>query len=444
MYLRTSSVVVRWFVAIFCALVLAAGCVGSLLLLYGGGSWQSAAQLEASNLAAVEVSELVGTPDYQSAAEPEDHSLLRTISSVFKLPLANPASMLSTQLPVLDDRADAQSSGSQASLFNSLSTWEQSSNKLAIGWAPYDTASRTIHLIQENPGISVISPKWMSVQNANGQIDDHVESDVVRYAHQHHVQVWAMCDNQFNASLTHSVLSQPANRQRLVQNIVHAAVAGKLDGVNIDFENVHAEDRTAFTQFIQSLASGLHTAHITLSADITPDIVFLKDDAAFFHAGLAESCDYVVLMAYDEHWGGDSEPGPVADVPWVESSVNDLLSTGVPADKLILGLPFYTRFWYVHRDGSVTSEAVAAPNIRDILAQHHAESQWNDTLGVAYAKYAKPDGYMEVWYETDKTMQRKLQLVNELGLPGVAIWSLSLSSTETWNSMLQALRQSVS
>ncbi|CAM3792430.1 glycosyl hydrolase family 18 protein [Alicyclobacillus pomorum] len=443
MHPHTPSALLRWFAAVVGMIVIAAGCLGSLLLLYGGGSWQSAAQMEATSLASLEISELVGTPNYQKSDDGERHSLLEAVSTALKLPLANPQGMLAAQLPITDP-AVGTNSGMQGSLFQSLSTWEQSSKKLALGWMPYDTPSRTIHMIHDNPGISVVSPKWLSVASQDGTLTDHTQASVVDYAHAHKIKVWAMFDNQFSAGLTHAVLSQPGQRERLVQSVANAANQGHLDGVNVDFENIRSGDQQNFTAFIKALSQALHPMGVQLSVDITPDIVYLKDEAAYFHAGLAQYCDYVILMAYDEHWENDPTPGPVADVPWVTESVDDLLSTGVPADKLILGIPFYARFWYVHKDGSVNSESIAAPDVNKVLTDHNVKGQWDDNLGLMYVKYPKPDGYEVGWYETDRTMQRKLDLVNNLGLPGVAIWSLSLSSTETWNSMIQSLRQSVS
>ena len=213
MHYHTPSALLRWFAAVVGMIVIAAGCLGSLLLLYGGGSWQSAAQMEATSLASLEVSELVGTPNYQKSDDAEHYSLLEAVSTALKLPLADPQGMLAAQLPITGP-AVGTSTDTQGSLFQSLSTWEQSTNKLALGWMPYDTPSRTIHMIQDNPGISVISPDWLSVASQDGTLTDHTQASVVNYAHSHKIKVWAMFDNQFSAGLTHAVLSQPGHRAR--------------------------------------------------------------------------------------------------------------------------------------------------------------------------------------------------------------------------------------
>ncbi|MBX5437350.1 MAG: glycoside hydrolase [Alicyclobacillaceae bacterium] len=437
----------RWLARWLTLLVVSAGCLGALWFVYGNNDGQPAARLQATSLTAAELGELVGTDDYLRADDPARTSRWTDLAQALGIPFADPLRMLTAQLPATvwtPPAAPASQSGPLHSLSNSLSAWAAKSRKIALGWAQYDDVQDTIELIRENPGITVFSPDWLSLWSADGTIRNLVEPQVVHYAHAHQVKVWALFNNQFNSALTHAVLADAAVRRRVIAHVADIAQAQHLDGINVDFENVKGWDEPAFTAFVRELHRALAPRHILLSVDITPDIVFLRDTDAYFHAGLAADCDYLIVMAYDEHWATDQTPGPVADVPWVTTAVRDLLNTGVPADKLILGVPFYARFWHVLTDGSVTSESYAVSAVPAILASHHAQSRWDDTLGVAYARYPKPDGYEEVWYETDETLRRKLNLVNDAGLAGVAVWSLHLSDRHTWNTLVHALRRSIS
>ncbi|WP_054969368.1 glycosyl hydrolase family 18 protein [Alicyclobacillus ferrooxydans] len=431
-----------WWRGVIGAAILIAGCIASFSYIFGGGSWNTLSQLEAAQFSTIATTELFGTTSYQNTSP--SSSLTSRLSKWRGLTsFEQPLSMLQGQLlPVAYQ--GTLSTSQQGSLFSSVQQFGQTNQRIVMGWIPYANPVQTIHLIQANAGLNVASPLWLSLKSSDGSVSSKIEPSVVQYAHQHHVQVWALVDNQFNAGLSHQVLSNPNARNNLVSNLVSLATKNHLDGLNIDFENMQSQDQQGFTDFIKSLHQALVGKHIVLSVDITPDIQFLQDSAAYFHAALAGYADYVVLMAYDEHWSTDQTPGPVADLPWVTTSIEDLLDTGVPADKLVLGVPFYARFWHVHQDGSVDSIAVPLSEVDSILKQHQATSSFNQQLGVAYARYSKPDGYEEVWFSTQETLNRELQLVQNDNLAGVSIWSLGLSDPTSWSSVIHGLTQMLS
>lgn len=428
-----------WWRAVTRVATLAVLCFASFSYMYGGGSPNVLAHLEGSRLSTVTSTQLFGTTLYNTS-----------VTGASTSPNANPLSqsgwfqpmdamsMLTGQLMPTSTSIPATEQ-SQSTLFQSLQVMEQKTHKIVMGWIPNNTTQSTIAMIQENPGLTVASPLWLTLASSKGDITNHVDTKVIQYAHAHHIEVWALVDNQFKSQMSHDVLSNADTRNLVANNLITIAKQDKLDGLNIDFENIASADRAAFSAFMKTLHDEAVPLHIKISVDIAPDISFLKDDAAYFHAQLAAYADYVVLMAYDEHYGGDPTPGPVADVPWVEQSVLDLLDTGVPSDQLIVGIPFYTRFWYVHHDGSVNSEAISDANIQSILTQHQATQHWDNQLGLEYATYSKPDGTEEVWYETDQTMQRKLQIVMDENLAGISIWSLGLSDKTTWTTVVNGL-----
>ncbi|RIV22979.1 glycoside hydrolase [Alicyclobacillaceae bacterium I2511] len=424
------------------AVSLIGACILFLLMVWGQGKWPLGA-FSINNLTNAEIMELVGTSQYSPPAAFLENNLWSTLGQTLHIPFVNPVSMMQSQLPNLPFPISDSGAQGQTSLFAYLPAWQSQTHKIALGWIPYESPAQTIQLISANPGITVISPSWLTLTNQYGDVQSQVEQPVIDYAHNRHIQVWAMVNNQFNGTLTHSLLTSVTAKNNFIQQVAQIASHAHLNGINVDFENLQTQDRTLFSQFIGELHAVLKPLGVQVSVDVTPDIAFLQNDAAYFHAGLAANADYVIVMAYDEHWAADPQPGPVADVPWVTQSVNDLLNTGVPAGKLILGVPFYARFWHVYPDGSVSSQAVASYAVTSILTAHHAKSTWLPTLGVAYARYPRTNGYEEVWYETSNTEQQKLAMVNEDGLAGVAIWSLSLSNTHTWQTLMQAMSQSV-
>lgn len=435
--------ITRFWRAVIGLTLLSVGCFGSFAYLFGGGSWNVLAHVEATQLSDIATTEFLGTTASTSTSGtvpvqgPVREALARLI------PPADAEAMFEHQLFPVATTVTTQSPG-QSSLFQTLQVDEHKNHKIVMGWLPDTSPTAEIQVLKENPGVTVASPLWLSLSGTDGSVTNHISQAVVDYAHKNHIQIWALVDNQFNAALSHTVLSDASAQSHLISQLIDLSVEDHLDGINVDFEAINGADRNAFMNFMQTLHKAAQAHHIIISVDVAPDIVFAQDDAAYFHAGLAADADYVVLMAYEEHWHDDQTPGPLADVPWVNQSVEDLLDTGVPSDELILGVPFYTRFWYIHRDGSVSDEAISSANIEPILTQHQATSQWDDQLGMEYATYTKPDGYEEVWYATPQTMARKLQIVQGDNLAGMAIWSLGLSDPKTWTTWLTGFRQILS
>lgn len=234
------------------------------------------------------------------------------------------------------------------------------------------------------------------------------------YAHQHGVQVWAVVDNGFNGPLSHQILAYRDQQNMLITHIVQEAVNAHINGINLDFEGLLPEDRWNFTDFVQKLATALHAHHMDLSVDLPPDIVPDDNTGAYNHSALAKAANYIILMGYDEYWGGEQIAGPTASYPWVKQSINDMLNTGVPSSKLILGLPFYTQDWTVGKnDSALASEALSLWQTRTLLASTHAKETWNAKLGLHVASFVQNGVKHEIWIEDKRSLLLFADLVSE-------------------------------
>jgi putative cell wall-binding protein/spore germination protein YaaH len=134
----------------------------------------------------------------------------------------------------------------------------------------------------------------------------------------------------------------------LIQDLIAEAQRLNVDGINIDFENLGLENRDSFTDFMDKLATQTAKKGLALSVDVTKHAAGSSWSVCYDRAALGRICDYVILMAYDQYPAGSSVPGPVASHPWTRDAVNRLLAE-VPAERIILGVPFYNRVWIQER-----------------------------------------------------------------------------------------------
>ncbi|MCI0183899.1 glycosyl hydrolase family 18 protein [Sulfoacidibacillus ferrooxidans] len=330
------------------------------------------------------------------------------------------------------------------SLIQKVLTSGAASSRLTIGWT-IDSSEQTIsNAIAASPGLRVIAPKSFDVDGLDGALSGSISRSAVAYAHQHGVQVWAVVDNGFNGPLSHQILAYRDQQNMLITHIVQEAVNAHINGINLDFEGLLPEDRWNFTDFVQKLATALHAHHMDLSVDLPPDIVPDDNTGAYNHSALAKAANYIILMGYDEYWGGEQIAGPTASYPWVKQSINDMLNTGVPSSKLILGLPFYTQDWTVGKnDSALASEALSLWQTRTLLASTHAKETWNAKLGLHVASFVQNGVKHEIWIEDKRSLLLFADLVSEQHLAGAAAWYLGLETKTTWEALVDTVRSTI-
>ncbi len=319
-----------------------------------------------------------------------------------------------------------------------------SKNSLMLGWILDTGASAITGVVNQTPGLNVLSPKWFHVDGRNGAIAGTPERTVIDQAHAKHLQVWGVVDNGFNGTLSHSILRYQDQQDMLIKHIVKLAVVNHLDGINLDFEGLLPQDRWNYSRFVTVLASKLHANHIKLSIDLPPDYVSGINTGPYNHLALAKAADYIILMGYDEYWLGDPNAGPTASLPWVHLAVNDFLQTGIPAKKLILGIPFYSEDWTMTKQGKVLSSvALSTSESSRLVSQLHSRLVWNAKEGVYFTTYQSQGKWHEIWLEDHRTLMLFAELARNDHLAGIATWYLGLESQSTWLSVLHTLHSPI-
>lgn len=240
--------------------------------------------------------------------------------------------------------------------------------------------------------------------------------------------IWAMFTNGFNPDNTRTVLTDEKKRNHLVKSISDSAKKYGFEGVNIDFENMYSEDKDYFSKFIKELSYELHKNKIVLSVDVTK----INKGSLFYsmcydRKKLSEYADYIILMAYDQFPRTSKIAGPVSSIPWTEDAVDGILNE-VPSEKLILGIPFYTRQW-IEEDGIVTqSNALSMNNSKKLKDENNASLISDNETELNYFEYSKGTEKIKVWVEDESSVKKRLDIANNHSLPGVACWCLGYES----------------
>lgn len=242
-------------------------------------------------------------------------------------------------------------------------------------------------------GTSIISPSWFQLSHKGTVETTGIPSEeyVMNYTALGY-RVWPLITNQFNPTLTHTILSDPGHWDEYVRELAGYALAYGYDGYNFDFENIAFKDKERLTAFVEHLSKGLQTYNLYTSMDVTGYSDSPNWSLVYDRPALAKSLDYMVLMAYDETWAASPVAGPVASYPWVKRNLERLIKE-IPAEKTVLGVPFYMRTWTTPigadgKPGKASSKTLAMPDSEVIRTTHAQSVRWDDKKGLYHVAFS--------------------------------------------------------
>lgn len=314
---------------------------------------------------------------------------------------------------------------------------------VVLGWQYQTTTQEFLQLVNGSE-VNTLSPRWFFL-DPDGSVSDSADPALVQWAHEKGKRVWALFGNRFDAKATHEALSAPAKRDAIVDKLAALVEKYQLDGINIDFENMDPNDRNAFTAFVRELSAALHAKGAVVSVDVPRDLRSDWSDP-YDYAALAQHADYLVLMAYEEHWSGGPKAGSVSSLPWLADSISGLIGR-VPAGKLIVGLPLYTRDWY-QTNGKWLSTDLTIPESYRLAAGSGASVRWDSTLGQYRVSYRNNGVSHSIWLEESRSIGRKLETSLNWPVAGFAFWYVGAPVPDIWTAVsnaftLQQVREKV-
>jgi spore germination protein len=324
---------------------------------------------------------------------------------------------------------------------------EEKPGTLVVASLPFWNLTEGPNILATNPGtFNEVSP-WIYGLALNGQIvpqtppgrSGEITSGIAQLRKMG-IPLIPSIANRTNGQWTYepvaNILHDRAAMTRHINDIVALVQRENYDGIDIDYEDLPATDRQAFTTFVTDLASALHYKGKLLTIAVFAKTSDAGDDqrnAGQDYAAIGAAADEVRLMAYDYHWSG-STAGSVAPIPWVRDALA-YAKTQVPPEKIVLGIALSGYDWVGDQ-----AEVVTWIQCYGRAQKYHATTQWDRLSQSPSFKYTDEQGRQhEVWFENADSMAFKLQAVKAAGIRGVYLWMISSEDDRSWATLRKVI-----
>jgi spore germination protein YaaH len=325
-----------------------------------------------------------------------------------------------------------------------LPIWKPEKGKVFLTWEHVYSKNPDTDEIGKMSGVNIVSPTWISLKNSSGELKNNISEEYIEWARNRGYKIWVLFSNSFDPDLTHEFLNNSLAREKVIEDLLRMIKENDMDGVNIDFENVYLKDKEKLVQFVRELTPVFHENGLVVSMDVTVKGGSENWSLFYDRKALGEVVDYMAVMTYDEHWASSPVSGSVASLDWVERGIKGVLEE-VPAEKLLLGIPFYTRVWIETPSTKevnkmdVRSKAITMETVNEILKKKNITKLWDEKSGQYYVVYIEDNKLHKIWVEDSKSIRLKAQLVNKYGLAGVATWRRGFETDDIWDTIDQTL-----
>ncbi len=285
-------------------------------------------------------------------------------------------------------------------------------------------------------GINVVSPAFFFVKE-DGNIKELVSEsgqNYIEWAKSKGYQIWPMvkCDNLLTDNMR-NLLSDYKKREALINEIVQVTKKYKLDGINIDFENIKKEDKDYFSRFIIELKPRLEAINAKLSVDVTAPDGSPNWSLCYDRNTIGNVADYIIFMAYDQTSKKGSTIGSNAAYNWVENNIVKFIKNeGVDSNKIILAIPFYARLWKINADGVKENGYDISIKDQDKYINKAPDKEWLPDAKQHYIEYSEKGYTYKMWIEDDESISEKLDLIKKYKLAGAAFWEKGMEYESVW------------
>ena len=320
-------------------------------------------------------------------------------------------------------------------------------SRKVFGWHPY-WASSSAYLYYDYDVLSHLAYFSYETDTVTGgykTMNGWDQTPIIEYAHQRGVKVLLTVTN-FGTAANTALMKDTLKQNRMIQSLIMLLKMRNGDGVNFDFELVSLAQRSNLVAFMSKAAKKIKSE--IPGAEISMATPAVDWNGSWDLPSLADICDFLIVMGYDYYWSSSATAGPVSPLAGesynVTKSVDTYLSAGVPAQKLMLGIPWFGYNWPVNSSARKAAALGKATSVTTVAAETlslNYGKTFDQSTKVPWISYKDASNlYRQVWFDDATSYFLKYELVNNRNLAGIGIWALSYENgkKEIWQGIQSA------
>jgi cellulose synthase/poly-beta-1,6-N-acetylglucosamine synthase-like glycosyltransferase/spore germination protein YaaH/peptidoglycan/xylan/chitin deacetylase (PgdA/CDA1 family) len=293
-------------------------------------------------------------------------------------------------------------------------------------------ASQSFSSLQRNiKHLNLIIPEWLFIDPNTDQLYNTIDPKALKIMQDAGVKVMPLLTNNyktlFRGETVRRILSSPAKKQKLINDIIAVLKQYNFIGVNIDFEEIMMNSDKPLVEFQKQLYEQLHAQKFLVSQDVIP----FNDEYNF--KALSNYNDYLILMAYDQHHA-ETKAGPNSSQKWIEAAVIDMTSK-LPANKIILAIPAFGHDWQLDTKNKVikSTDVTYQQAIANAKNSEASIDFDNDSYNLDYQYYDSENHLHQVYFVDAATNFNSIRFATEVNLAGTALWRLGGEDVRLWS-----------
>lgn len=240
-------------------------------------------------------------------------------------------------------------------------------------------------------------------------------------------------DEGFSTEALSGVLASEELQERLIGNILSELTGKNYYGVNMDIEYIAPDDRERYNAFLERLTECLHNEGFIVMSALAPKISADQPGVLYEAHDYAEQgriVDYVIIMTYE--WGYTYGP-PLAVSPINEvRRVLDYAVTEIPPEKILMGMPNYGYDWTLPFMRGTPAQSVSFTQAVDLALRYGVEIQFDEQAQTPYFYYTDNGTQHVVWFDDPRSIDSKLQLIDDYKLAGASWWTVNRCYVPNW------------